>query len=82
MPLEIYFEWLDSLVQSDVLEVSWEAIQLYSIDLRNFVPQVAKLEGHDLAEESRRFALSWCYFGELAARELTLHSAPSFGNVL
>jgi regulatory factor X 4 len=61
VPLEIYFEWLDSLVQSEVLEAS-------------------KVSGHNLTEESRCFALKWSYFGELTARELTLHSAPSFGS--
>jgi hypothetical protein len=38
------------------------------------------VSGHNLTEESRCFALKWSYFGELTARELTLHSAPSFGN--
>eukprot|EP00118_Oscarella_pearsei_P007101 m.33626 g.33626 ORF g.33626 m.33626 type:complete len:595 (+) comp31855_c0_seq1:367-2151(+) len=56
--LEIYFEWLDSVVEENVLEKSSESF----------------------ASESKLFIMRWVYFGELVVKELTLHSAPSFGS--
>ncbi|XP_065844835.1 transcription factor RFX4-like isoform X2 [Oscarella lobularis] len=60
--LEIYFEWLDSLVQEKVVEKAGES------------------SGTSFSDESKRFMKRWVYFGELVVKELTLHSAPSFGS--
>ena len=45
------------------------------------VQKAGESSGTSFSDESKRFMKRWVYFGELVVKELTLHSAPSFGIV-